>query len=472
MDAPPPPAGWEKVETTDERHVVGDDIELSQEQLDAVDFLMNEDYHLGILTGQAGAGKSTVANYMMKTYGVGSCATTGKAAVGNGSHRTVDSLFGINRSKWTIDLEVAEKNLESLPCKVVNVDEGSMSGHRMTDLLLEAAVVFDKKIVLTGDWAQAKPVKDDWITKCKGFAAAKVVKLTECHRQSDTEFVQALNCVREGDGETSRKLFESRILVEPPKAPGWVRMFATNREADRFNISACNEHCSKNDLEPFNLMAGWTDKRPDFLQRQYPLDYKEVLRKVDEFRLSNREMLTVGAQVILTANAPYDEQSRTREYVNGDVGIVIDVERVKRYSADPDLAVASEATYSLWSEDKFDLDELRSSEIGALYIRLDRGPTIRISRCFQDVHDLKGRVKYKVHGFPVKLGYAFTIHKAQGMTVDKAWVDINSIRRMPEDSRHGLAYVGVSRSRTLSGLYVSSWDPSLVVCDEEIRCLI
>lgn len=470
---PPPPKGWEKVETTDDRHVVGDEVELSKEQLDAVDFLINEDFNLAILTGQAGAGKSTVANHMLRVHGAQICATTGKAAVGNGSHRTIDSLIGLNRKKWTWDAGIAEKNLGEHPSKIVEVDEGSMSGDMMTSCILEAATMFEKKVVLVGDWAQASPVMDGWITRCKGLDLTKnFVKLVECHRQSDSEFVSALNQVREGDGNSARKLFESRILVEPPNAPGWVRMFATNREADRFNVRACSDHCSKAGVEPFNLMAGWVDKRPDFLQREYPLTHQEVLKKVDEFRLSNREMLTVGAQVIMTANAPYDEQSGTRTYVNGDVGIIYDVERVTRTSGDPDLCVPSESVYSLWSEDKFDLDDLRSKDIGALHIQLDRGPKIRISRCFQEIKDMKGRVKYKIHGFPVKLGYAFTIHKAQGMTVDKAWVDIKSIRNMPEDGRHGLAYVGVSRSRTLSGLYVSSWDPSLVVCDEEIRCLI
>jgi hypothetical protein len=63
----------------------------------------------------------------------------------------------------------------------------------------------------------------------------------------------------------------------------------------------------------------------------------------------------------------------------------------------------------------------------------------------------------------------FINHNCQGATVDKAWVDMKSITFMPGDSRHGLAYVALSRTRTLAGLKLSAWVPEAVFCAPEVK---
>lgn len=464
---PPPPPGWEKIEVSNDRHVVGDHVELSAEQQAAVERILEEDYEILVLTGQAGSGKSTVANYLMEKHGISTCATTGKAAVGNGSNWTVDALFGIRRDPWSVVDQLAEANLPSATT-IILIDEGSMAGKNMTEQLYRAARMYGKRIVLVGDWAQAKPVKDEWITESPHFHPRQIICLKENHRQSGSALLRAFNKLRMGtvDEETAT-LFKSRVLAKPPRAPGWVRMFATNRETDKCNIDSCMHHCDANGLEPFRLQYGWTDIRPRHVQQKFPLSKQEVARKAEEYNLAAGDTFAMGAQVMILRNAPrsVDEDGQEyRAYCNGDVGTLEDLE-----TAAPS---ADDTSTRWWSRGEVSLPVL-SKNVRALYIRLERNnELVVITRNFFQVEDTRRRPKFKIHGFPVKLGWALTIHKSQGTTVDKAWLDMGSIMRMPPEGRHGLAYVGLTRARTLEGLYISAWVPEAIVCDDQIKPLI
>ena len=63
--------------------------------------------------------------------------------------------------------------------------------------------------------------------------------------------------------------------------------------------------------------------------------------------------------------------------------------------------------------------------------------------------------------FPIKLGWAITIHKSQGMTIDYMQVDL--MRCFAE----GMAYVALSRARTYEGLRVQNWNPSVIKCNKD-----
>lgn len=171
-------------------------MELSQEQSDAVQQIVSTDKPVTILTGPAGCGKSTITNYLRQ--GVGFCvaATTGKAAM-HIDGVTVDSLFCFNRNNWKI---WSDKFLEYLMSQVpdrIIIDEASMIGRNMGDVIHEVAQDYKKQLLLVGDFAQARPVKDDWITKSRLLDDYNFLRLTECHRQEEGQFLQALNRVRE-----------------------------------------------------------------------------------------------------------------------------------------------------------------------------------------------------------------------------------------------------------------------------------
>jgi hypothetical protein len=73
-------------------------------------------------------------------------------------------------------------------------------------------------------------------------------------------------------------------------------------------------------------------------------------------------------------------------------------------------------------------------------------------------------------GFPLRLAWAMTIHKMQGMTLDEAYFDMDEIARFPDP--HGLVYVGLSRTRTLEGLMIRTWHPEFVRCHMDAEILL
>ena len=107
-------------------------------------------------------------------------------------------------------------------------------------------------------------------------------------------------------------------------------------------------------------------------------------------------------------------------------------------------------------------------------VQLDRtGKTVRICPVEIEVYGYSsGKADYILRGFPIRLGYAITIHKSQGMTLEKVEVDMKSITFHREESRHGLAYVAFSRARTPEGLALLNWVPRAVYSDPDMKKLI
>ena len=81
-----------------------------------------------------------------------------------------------------------------------------------------------------------------------------------------------------------------------------------------------------------------------------------------------------------------------------------------------------------------------------------------------------GKPNFTVTGLPLILGWAITIHKAQGLTLDKAYLDMQTITYMKGESKHGLAYVALTR--TLEGLKIENWRDDAVYCSPHVRKLI
>jgi ATP-dependent exoDNAse (exonuclease V) alpha subunit len=103
-------------------------------------------------------------------------------------------------------------------------------------------------------------------------------------------------------------------------------------------------------------------------------------------------------------------------------------------------------------------------------VRLDRtGTEIEIPNQVFQAYEANGDPIYEITGMPLRLGWAVTIHRAQGLTVDKAFVDVGSIMAMIGESKHGLAYVALSRTRTLQGLQIFGWNDDAVFCAPAIK---
>lgn len=408
------------------------EVQLDPEQTWAAETVMDPRVPVCVLTGAAGTGKSTIIKHLVKSGRVTVCATTGKAAL-NVEGCTVDTLFNFSRDTWTFrDHKRLEKNMAGC-ANTILIDEASMIGAQMARLINDAATLFNKRIILVGDWGQARPVKDMWPMYSALFANAQLIKLTKCHRQNEGPYLAALNRLRVGQmTPEDHALFETRVVAEQPPRdfPGFC-MFATNKATDAYNKKCLAEHCAEHNVDHFTFETEFEDTRSDYLKSNYPLDEKRIAKIIDDGSFAHDEDFAVGCKVVITRNI--DDV-----VVNGDVGKLVDID-TKTFS------IAVEVQRRGYS----------------FVVRLDKGT--------QEVVDAAGAAQARLHGYPIRLGYGVTIHKSQGMTVDSAWVDMASICHHPVGGRHGLAYVALSRTRTLEGLMISKWTPEALEVDNDVR---
>lgn len=436
----------------------GTDVELCGEQKAAVDAILSSPRPVTILTGEAGSGKSTVVNHLRGRVPMMVCATTGRAAM-HVDGCTVDSAFAIARENWSIwSHSFQEYVLKQCPDLIV-IDEASMIGCRMGNLIEEARKAFRKRILLVGDWAQARPVKDGWPTQSDLLRDYDFVKLTENHRQNEIRYLGALNKIRVGEvDEEVNEVFSSRTCSTPPDNDTWVRMFATNRKTEAYNHSRLFRHVHENQIGYCRLFASFEDMRLAEKQKSSPRSEAFKQNAIEQSRMAHGEPVAIGCRVMLTIN--YSQLDGGLVFVNGDTGEI--VSGMCEDGRDLEKAIAESR------------ESDRPFRVHSLEVRLDRtGQLVTVPRVAKNAKDALDRVTHRVLGWPIKLGYALTIHKSQGMTVQRAWVDMASLLAFPDDeSRHGLAYVALSRTTHLEGLLIKDWCPQAVFCDSEIEHLL
>jgi ATP-dependent exoDNAse (exonuclease V) alpha subunit len=429
----------------------GDGVTLSPGQDEAAKRVLAPQGRVSILTGPAGCGKSTIINHLRETVPCTIAATTGKAAM-HIDGCTVDSLFCFNRDNYRVWNEDFLTYVMREAADLIIIDEASMIGKRMANLIYEIAVAHKKRLLLVGDWAQARPVKDDWITNSKMMADYDLIKLTECHRQSEGPYLEALNDVRLGHiSEATEALFKSRVGLKPPEGSHVIRAFATNAKADAFNQANLWRLVALGGATAFRLFATYHDARDPKKQADKPRDEGYKLDAIEATNFAHGEPFALGCRVVCTYNEP-----EFKSYVNGDTGDLIGG------SCQDGRSLQSALEAFAKNETPF--------RIEALQIKLDRGPVVLVRTLEREKKDALDRVQDVITGFPLRLGYGITIHKSQGMTVQAAQVDLESLLAFPDkESRHGLAYVALSRTKTLEGLYLRNWAPEAIFCDPEIR---
>jgi ATP-dependent DNA helicase PIF1 len=446
----PPP--WDEGMDSD-TETTAPKIVLDPDQEAAVQAILNTNWekHI-ILTGRAGAGKSEVIRQAYKrSHGnLSLTATTGRAAMIIGG-TTVDRQFCFSRDTWKrYDSSYAERTRQEARPRIV-IDEASMIGANMARVLFEIAHDYKKKLILVGDWAQAMPVKDDWAFKTELLAGAEVYKLTQSHRQQDKLYLDALEDIRNGLlTEHAMKVFSSRVqygeIVDTS-----VRLYATNAKADDYNERRIAELFDDLGGDVVFPQSSVIDMRAPQTKTERPLTQLEVDRFIDDSKLCHNECIMPGCRVMMTWN-DYDGQ-----YVNGDTGTLMYLE--KTFELDRARINPGDRAGTLPGR-------IEDKDISTLGVLLDRdAKLVRVSRKGVDAKGPGGKPVAQVVGFPLRRGYAMTIHKSQGSTLDKALVDVQSIMAMPEDSRHGLAYVALSRTKTLEGLkLLSELSPLVVQC--------
>jgi hypothetical protein len=401
------------------------------------------------LTGKAGTGKTTFLHRLKKetTKRLVIVAPTGVAAI-NAGGVTIHSFFQLpfgpylpgmakdpaNQRKFTREKIRLIQSMDLLVIDEISMVRSDVLD-AIDDVLRRYKNYFEPfggvQLLMIGDLHQLPPVvkEDEWemlrsryqtpyffgshaLQKTQPVA----IELKHIYRQSDNIFISILNKVRNNHIDNNvLEALNSRYIpnFQPDDSEGYITLTSHNNSAQ--DINARKLSMIEKPIQQFRAKVSG-----DFPEFSFPND--EVL----EFKL--------GAQVMFVKN----DISKEKLYFNGKIGTITNIteeEIIVQCKDDPAPIVVRPVE---WSNVKYTLDE-HTREINEEKI----GTFIQV---------------------PLKLAWAITIHKSQGLTFDKAIIDANAA------FAHGQVYVALSRCRTFEGLVLrSKITPASVKTDHVVK---
>lgn len=407
---------------------------LTPDQLEAKNAFLSGNSIL--LTGPAGTGKSTLVEQIKKDRRLSLCASTGIAALNIGGS-TLHSWAGLGLgqsaaktiiTRLTANRPKAYDNI--LMCQRLVIDEISMIDARLLTLLEKVlrgvrrndAPFGGIQLMLVGDFLQLPPVSKDREENLLRFAfhspawlagGIKTHVLTTIVRQQDARFAGILNQIREGivSPEAIEMLNErmSAPDLDPEIKP--VILSSLNKRVDAYN----DAKLAKMPGEPKLYEAADTG-------------WPEQIEKLKNNCIAPTILaLKPGTQVMLLKNLDTEGG-----LVNGSIGTVVKYDRFGAPIVDFNVGTA---------ENKV--------------IR-----TITVERALWEIKN-DTQVLATRSQYPLRLAWAITIHKSQGMTLAKVRVDLSDV------FEHGQAYVALSRVKTLAGLYLTGLNPAKITADPD-----
>lgn len=379
------------------------------------------------LTGRAGTGKTTFLRKVQQMVDKQfiTLAPTGVAAILAGGD-TIHSFFGLPMDVCTPGTmgKMSEARIQTLlHTDTIIIDEVSMVrcdiidaiDYTMRKTLRSMQPFGGKQVIFVGDMFQLPPVvkqgaerelmhdlyhtDDFFFYKANAIKRMRLVKIEfqKVYRQEDEDFLHILENVRLNRTTPENLMHLNGRVGQPTKEDGMVITLASvNKTADTIN----QQRLAEIDAEEYTYEGTVQGK---FEEKRFPVDL--TLR------------LKVGAQVMFTRN---DQQKR---WVNGTIGTVT----------------------------KLANDEIQ--------VTTDGGDTYTVPCCswesysYEYDHETRKMKKEQTGTFtqyPLRLAWAITVHKSQGMTFDKMYLDLS--RGM---FAAGQLYVALSRVRSLGGLFLS-----------------
>lgn len=433
-------------------------------------------------TGGAGTGKSFLIDVFSEIAGkqIVKCAPTGVAAINIGA-QTIHGLFGLEVKLDVFTPEDAQNIYKRMkfsgkdgqpkhPLLLADsliIDEISMCRGDVFAMIMAAArgvnenrrrrAHKDKKdlqIIAVGDFRQLPPVLMNKPTievrkgkksvivspldryrelygNSSGFPFLceewnfRLNSLTEIKRQNDSAFADALNRLRVGDASGLRWI-EGNSSERPDPEAIWI--CGQNRKADEINQQR---------------LAAIRERKTVFQTGVQVLDPEMSMQEAKGYMrsMSGEELaLKTGCRIVATANH-YDEKGRL-VYANGMMGTVLDIDEDPR---DPLVTVR--------------FDSGRIVEVRRKVWEIRR-PVITVKRKKEQLED---KTIAKISQFPLLLGYATTVHKSQGKTLDRVNVDENC------NFAPGQLYVACSRCRDVRRLYLARKGMKPLVSEEVAR---
>lgn len=386
-----------------------------------------------LLTGPAGAGKTFVLNQFIqlaKADGkhVSITATTGLAATHLGG-TTIHSWSGIgiaDELPHGFADHVAKGRREIIEkTDVLIIDEISMLHDFRLDLVDEVCRIVREKdepfggiqIIMSGDFFQLPPInRGD--SRAGGFVVSSKVwqeldpticYLEEQHRQDDEQLLDILNSLR--SGELRRHHAETllgRVDVEPEEGSLLTELHTVNVDVDRLNDKKLDE------LEGDELFYTQTTTGGE--------SYVENLQRSVLAPATLR--IKKGALVMAVKN------SLDRKYANGSQGIVIDFEPGTEYPV----------------------------------VKFKNGKVITMGPDTWELRD-GDKKRASISQIPLRLAWAITVHKSQGMTLDAARIDLRKAFVA------GMGYVALSRVKNLNNLYLSGINRMALQVSEDAQAI-
>lgn len=385
------------------------------------------------VTGPAGSGKTHLVNryiaYLREhDIDIGITASTGIAATHMGGV-TIHSWAGIGVASHLspYDLEAMlergylHKRFEKV--KVLIIDEVSMLHHFRLDLVdkvLRTMKRGDKpfggvQVILCGDFFQLPPIARHGEPKALFVYASEAWKdagfticyLSEQFRQEDDVAISILNEIRSGVvSEKSMNHLRSRYKVRSPKFTESTKLFTHNADVDGLNDTEL-ERIEGDEITTYVMTSKGKEAIAVALKKSCLAP--EALR------------LKPGARVMCVKN------NFEAGYVNGTLGVVVSCGEMD----DPVIRTAS-------------------------------GKKITIPRASWKIEE-DGKVKAEILQYPLRLAWAITVHKSQGMSLDAVEVDLS------KSFEPGMGYVALSRVRSLEGLTILGMNDTALKVHSEVR---
>lgn len=381
------------------------------------------------LTGNAGTGKTTFLN-LLRTQTAKRMvvlAPTGVAAI-NAKGQTIHSFFQLPFTPFLPEYKKEKGQIKKDKINIFRtidllvIDEISMVRADLLDAIDDRLREYRKQkyspfggvqCLFIGDLQQLPPVvrDEDWALMQKHYSTPfffsskalqessyVTIELKKIYRQADEKFISILNEVRNNHlSMESLNELNKHYLPEYESKEGEIFLTTHNKIADAFNEKKLNELEEESNI--YNAII-----KDRFPESMYPVDESLELK--------------IGAQVMFTRN------NREANYYNGKIGTIIDLSEHKITIKCKEDAFPIVAERETWENTEIKIDK--------------------------ESKDQYEEVVGSFSQFPLRLAWAITIHKSQGLTFDRAIIDAIA------SFSHGQVYVALSRCKSLDGMVLKS----------------